>query len=669
MPIGQISGFWLLAQRPNYLLWVPVFLGIGIGVYFSLRFEPLGAVLWGGVLFCGMFWALHRSWSHEASLIFAVLGYCFLGAALAQSQTNRVAAPVLGYPIYGRLEGDIHLIDRSQSDALRLTLGNVQHEKLSPDKTPKFVRISLHDVANEVEIRVGRRIATKAYLMPPMRPVEPRGFDFRRHAWFQSLGAVGYARSAVKDMGNATPSLQGSIAKLRDRLSLAIRARIEGVVGGVASALITGDRAHVPKDVWEDLRRSNLAHLLAISGLHMGLLVTVVYGVVRFSSVVMARRWQGAETLASMAALSVALAYLVMSGASIATQRAFIMVAVMLVGIVVARRGVTIRAVAIAAIIILTLRPSSLLSPGFQMSFSATLALVACFRWVCHNGYLRRGILGWLQSLFLSSFVAGMATAPFAAAHFNQIVTLGLFANILTVPVVGIIVVPAGVLGLVLMPFGAEGAAFWIMGQGISWVLCVAHWISSLEYAALLIVSPPSGVLALLALSGLGFILLKDQTRWGFLLLLLPAAVLWAASERPNILIEDRGKLVGAFDRDEFALSRLKGQSFVADVWMENSGVLVSREMAFESWQAPKFEKISHLQGNKTRDNVTCDGARIIVAGHGIRQKPSDCYIFDKWTLRRTGAVAIWTDYTPWKIETVEGRSGTRPWTGARELY
>jgi competence protein ComEC len=137
-----------------------------------------------------MFWTLHRSWSHEASLIFAVLGYCFLGAALAQNQTNRVAAPVLDYPIYGRLKGDIHLIDRSQSDALRLTLGNVQHEKLPPAKIPKFVRISLHDVANEVEIRVGRRIATKAYLMPPMRPVEPRGFDFRRHAWFQSLGRL-----------------------------------------------------------------------------------------------------------------------------------------------------------------------------------------------------------------------------------------------------------------------------------------------------------------------------------------------------------------------------------------------------------------------------------------------------------------------------------------------
>ncbi len=213
------------------------------------------------------------------------------------------------------------------------------------------------------------------------------------------------------------------INRLRMALSGWVQAILPGEAGAFAAAITTGDRSAISRPTLDALRGSNLAHLLAISGLHMGLLTGFVYQAARylmalFPSLALRRPTKKA---AAMLAIGAGAFYLLLSGGNIATERAFIMVATMLVAILFDRRALSLRAVAMAAVIVLVLHPEALTEPGFQMSFSATTALVAVFGWIAP--YRRYFGPRWLQpvlAVVMSSAVAAAATAPIAAAHFNQ---------------------------------------------------------------------------------------------------------------------------------------------------------------------------------------------------------------------------------------------------------
>ena len=175
-----------------------------------------------------------------------------------------------------------------------------------------------------------------------------------------------------------------------------------------------------------------------------------------------------AKKIIAVGALMASTLYLALSGGAVATERAFVMIAVALVATLLNRRAISLRAVAVAALIVLTLSPEALLSPGFQMSFAATTALVAVFalqrdaEWTLGPKWLRPAVV-----LLISSSVAGAATAPYSAAHFNQIAQWGLLANLLSVPVMGTLVIPGAVLASVLAPFGGEALGLWLASLGL----------------------------------------------------------------------------------------------------------------------------------------------------------------------------------------------------------
>lgn len=316
---------------------------------------------------------------------------------------------------------------------------------------------------------------TTGHLGPPGGAVEPGGFDFRRHAWFLQLGAVGYTRVPFV-LWDDTERGQ-FVFRMRMALSERIQNALPGATGAFATAIITGDRSAIPQDVLQSLRDTNLAHLLAISGLHMGLVSAFVFGTLRLVLVLtpIGLKWP-VKKIAAAGALGVAATYLALSGGNVATERAFVMVAVMLVAVMCDRRALSLRAVALAAIIVLVLRPEAVFGPGFQMSFAATTALVAVFSAVRERFFdlPKHQLVRSAVSVFLSSAVAGAATAPFAMAHFNQFAQFGLLANLATVPLMGVLVVPSGVLAMLLMPFGLEWVGLVPMGVGLDWILAVA---------------------------------------------------------------------------------------------------------------------------------------------------------------------------------------------------
>src|SRR6056297_2423687 len=364
----------LLEQRGHLFPWTPVFLAAGIGFYFALRIEPPVLLLW----LCGALGLLALVQNRAGPLWGPLLcagALISLGFALAGARAHQIAGPVLDFRYYGAVEGRIVKIDRSASDALRLTLDRVVLDRMNPANVPDRVRVSLHGQQGFITPRPGLRVMMTAHLVPPSGPVEPGGFDFQRHAWFLGIGAVGYTRTPVLTAGEAA----GWQALFRARMALSahVQDRLPGQVGAFAAAIMTGDRSGLSQETLQAMRVSNLAHLLAISGLHMGLLAGFVFAACRLGLAALpgiGLRWPIKKIAAGVAILAGA-GYLGLSGGNVATERAFVMVAVMLVAVMLDRRALSLRAVAVAAVIVLCLQPEALLGPGFQMSFAATVAL------------------------------------------------------------------------------------------------------------------------------------------------------------------------------------------------------------------------------------------------------------------------------------------------------
>jgi competence protein ComEC len=536
----------LAAARGHLFPFVPVFLALGIGGYFALPAEP-DFGLWAAIGAAGLLLAI-LAWRGPEALrpLALAAALAALGLAVAGWRAHSVAAPVLDWRYYGPVEGRIVAVDRSVSDALRLTLDQVVLRDLAPARTPDRVRVSIHGDGLDIDPVPGLRVILTAHLGPPGGPVEPGGFDFRRHAWFDRLGAVGYTRSPVLALEPPAEDWALAITRLRMRMSAGLRDRIAGEPGGFVAAILTGDRSGVALETTEALRRSNLAHVLAISGLHMGLLTGVVYGALRggLALIPLLALRLPIRKIAALGALAAATFYLMLSGGNVATQRAFVMAAVMLGAILLDRRALSLRSVALAAILILLWRPEALLSPGFQMSFAATVALVAVFQTLRKRRARmmaarrpwaeRRRLPGWLTGLggiALCSLVAGLATAPVAAAHFHRMAEYGLLANLLSMPLMGTVVMPGAVIAAALWPVGLEGAGLWMMEMGTRWILGVAHWVSGLEGAVRPVQSPPAWVLPSVALGMLWLILwpgpARAPARWS-------RSWRWAAGRLPS---------------------------------------------------------------------------------------------------------------------------------------
>lgn len=676
----------IAAQRGRFLLFVPVLMAVGIGLYFALPREP-EALEWGSLAVLALALLAVRRWCPEqgAPLLLAC-ALVALGLMLAGLRAHLVAAPVLEGRYYGPIEGRIVKIDRSASDALRLTLDRVVLQGRGAAVTPAQIRVSLHGTQGFISPEPGLRVMLTGHLSPPPGPAEPGGFDFRRHAWFEGLGAVGYTRSPVLALAPAQAGAQGlGLHRLRMRVSAAVQRELPGDAGAFAAAIMTGDRSGIAQDRMEELRRSNLAHLLAISGLHMGLLTGFVFGLLRLMMALVPYVALRAPTrkLAALGALAAGIFYLLLSGGNVATERAFIMVAVMLVAVLLDRRAISLRSVAIAACVILALRPEALTQAGFQMSFAATVALVAVFRALADQREWRQSIPRWawpVLSVALCSLVAGIATAPVAAASFNRIAEYGLLANLLAVPLMGLVVMPAAVLAALLAPLGWGWVGLKIMEPAILWILGVAGTISGLDGAVMPIAQPAPLVMPLMALSGLWLAIWQGRARWLGCAGVALALLIWAETPRPTLLVAEDGAVLGLSGPEGRMISRARSASFTVTRWLQADGDGADQATAFARSRADPASPVAHLawggmdvvhlSGQRGLQHLAalCLPGRIVVtSARPDRVPPGPCLLITPQMLRDSGALAIAPDGVGgWVIEGANARAGQRPWVRPR---
>ncbi|MCK5426016.1 MAG: ComEC/Rec2 family competence protein, partial [Emcibacter sp.] len=424
------------------MLWAPVFFALGIGGYFSLSTEPS---LYLGTGVCAVLASiLLIFWRYF--LIRLILIALLLGAAGFMSGSVRswmLATPVLDKKLSPRMiTGLVTDVRHYNSGKLHIILKNPIISRGYKGKKLHKIRIKVQKF--DQLPYPGDRIEIRAGLLPPPPPTMPGDFDYARQIWFQGIGAVGYgiSKPIIIEKG---PDASGLTNRKRHKMAEDIRAALPGDAGGMASALIAGMRSGISFDVTDDMRNSGLAHLLAISGLHMGLLCGAAFFFSRFllsRSEHLTLRYP-IKKWAAVIAIGAGVVYVILSGGSTPTVRAFIMASILFLGVLVDRKAISLRLVAIAAMVILVLTPEAVLSVSFQMSFAAVVALVAAYekinlRWVRLSGQNR----GWVRktgfyigTMLFTTLGAERAVAPYTLFHYNKLVQYGLIANLVAMQV------------------------------------------------------------------------------------------------------------------------------------------------------------------------------------------------------------------------------------------
>jgi len=410
-------------EEGRLFLWLPVCVSLGIGSYFSIPGEPgFGELFLLITLFLGCaggYWAFFRQLAIPVVMVAMVSGF-----VLAKVRTENVRAPIIAKAKGSYwVEGQIEKLVLLPGEKKRLVLVNLSISRLKADQTPARIRIVSRIKGNPLYI--GSRVKLKAVLRPPPGPVRPQGFDFARQAWFAQVGAVGFAISRIERTEEQPAIGFGAhIERFRQLVARKIRAVISGPGAEVAVALIVGEKRSIDKEVLNSIRAAGLAHMLAISGMHMALISGTTYWVLRallaFSSTL--ALLFDVRKIAAILAIGVAGDYLLLSGMGISTLRAFIMVFIMFVAILLGRRALSLRNVSVAALLILVFRPESLLDVGFQMSFASVIALVSFYETYVRNDHKERSELALvrtidrlgagLKGIFLTTLVAGWLLHP-----------------------------------------------------------------------------------------------------------------------------------------------------------------------------------------------------------------------------------------------------------------
>ncbi len=681
-------------RRP--VLWLAVAFATGVGVYFWLPAQPWPWVA-PALLLLSLGMVLETRSRPVLLALALALSTGLAGFVAADGRTRLVASPVLSAPVAATVSGPLCAVE-PRDDGARLVLCPPQIPEHPPKTTPARVRISVSraDLPHPPP-EPGDHVTVPAKLFPPPGPALPGGFDFARHAWFQRLGGVGYATGPPSVTRSATASEESfSMARLRTRVVATIRDSLPGPPGAVAVALMTGERGMVPEPVLDAVRMAGMAHLLAISGLHMGLVAGVTFFALRALLAAvppLALRWP-VKKLAAVMALAAAAGYLWLTGAPVPTQRAFIMTGLVLGAVLVDRTAISMRLVAWAAVLVLLVQPENLLGPSFQMSFAAVVALVAIYEplaprltaWRARardSGFWWRPPALYLLAVALSTAVATAATAPYALFHFNQIAVYSLPANMLAVPLTVLWIMPWAVAAFALMPLGLAHWALVPMGWGCAGLIAIAREVAAWPGALLTVPAMPTWGVVVATLGGLWLVLSGGRWRW----LGVPVMVAGLASPLtltpPDVLMSADSRLLGVRGRDTLWLSTSYRARFVAERWQERLGL--SRVAVFPRQPDPDAVAPGGLACVRglcrfTRNGLrvalvrhpavlptVCPGSDVVVATVPVPDCPGALLVVDRWTAYRQGALTVTLASGLPVLRTSHHHRGHRPWVQAGE--
>ena len=667
------------------LLWSAFAFAAGITVYFGLPSEPSRFVLAvGGVLLA---WILLRARNRQVLSWRAVLVLaCAAGLLAGAFRGLVVEAPRLAEEMNAELGGWVLTRQAGlKHDRLVLRVETVNRSVVDEHTFPRKVRLR---VPKDSPGRVGDQVRLRGRLFPPPGPVHPGGYDFSFRAYFAGIGATGFSFGAAEVTGQGDGGLYLRAAALVAKARQGLADHIRSVLGdrpetALIVALLVGDRSGISEEQEELLRASGLAHILAISGLHMALFAGGTYGSVLLLLALfpaLSLRWP-THKWAAVAALVAATLYLLLSGASVATQRSYLMIALVFLGILSGRRGLTLRSVALAALVLLVLAPERLFFPGFQMSFAAVICLVAVYdHWRRRDRQLQtrqhepglgrrvlRSLLQWVLGLVVTALVAGLATGIIGAHHFGRVAPYGVVGNLLGMPVFTLLVMPMGVLSLVLMPLGLAVVPLSLMSFGVSVLLKVADFTAGLDAGMGAVGRLEAGAALLLSGALFAGLLLPGRLRLVSVALFAAGAGLALQSRPPDLQIAATGSRIAARDADGMLRYSGRSNAFVTDLWFQVEGIssqaIKSRKMISPQRRCDSLGCMVQTYGRAESEEEIqetmrpftvafprnlealaddCRYADLIVSDLVVLGGCDAAVVLDKTARRARGAVSIW---------------------------
>jgi competence protein ComEC len=674
---------WLATERHQLVLFAPVMLGLGIVAWFVLPFERqwLAATLAGvavalaGVAATG----LVRRVVVAGGVLFA------FGVGLAWLRAEAVRTPVLADArLTASIEGTVLAVERLP--ARQRTRIVVRISSGAPrDLVARIGAAALPD-----GVAPGAAVAMRARLSPPPGPNIPGGYHFARRAWFDGIGAVGYALSGVTVTRPppAGPDIVARFNAFRARLTQALQEGVGGRAGGLAAALVTGDRGGIPDEVTETMRDSGLAHLISISGLHIAVVVGGTLWATR--RILVLSQWialrADIKALAASVAALAGISYTMLAGGEVPTIRACIAVLIALAGLAAGRDAISLRMIAAGAFAILVVRPEYLLGPSFQLSFAAVTAIVALYQSPLGARLARRSDeFGWLRrlgvavvALLATGAVAEIALAPIAFFHFNQMGLYGMVANFVAIPLTSFVILPLLVLAIAADAIGIGAPVFAVLERAVEALIRIGEVTASLPGAVARLPSAPGWSLALIVLGGIWLCLWQSRRRWAGVAPALAGAAAMVAAAPPDVIVDGSGAHMAIVDGSGIALLRPRAGDYLRSMWSDAAGVasvgalddrrdarcgpdacVVRVHAGSRDWLL--LATRSRLFIDRAALEPSCARADLVVSD---RTLPGWCrprwLKLDRRRLARSGAIALWLDGP--RYASVAAIDGDHPW-------
>ncbi|MEQ1688230.1 MAG: ComEC/Rec2 family competence protein [Sphingopyxis sp.] len=575
--LAETINAWAWSERESLILWVPVAFGAGVAAWFMLP----GPLAWGGFLLTMaslsmLAWACgaQHNLAARAAMVAVLAALC--GCLTIWAKSLWVTAPILERPAIVAFLAKVEAVENlSARGSVRLTLAPEHAASLPPR-----VRVTFRDdITGIAAVHVGDAVRLRARLMPPPRAALPGGYDYARRAWFDGIGAVGTGLGPiVRGAGGATDDIG-----LRERLSRHIRARVDGGSGAIAAALATGDRGGMSAEDDEAMRRSGLAHLLSVSGLHVTAVVAgTMWLLLRLLALLpwVALRWPLTLIAAGGGAVA-ALGYTLLTGSEVPTVRSLLAAVLVLMALALGREAISLRLIAAGAMVVLLLWPETLVGPSFQLSFAAVTAIVALHSHPSVKRLLSRRDegFGWrLLRNFTGLLVTGLAVEivlmPIALFHFHRAGLYGALANMIAIPLTTFIIMPAEALAIVLDVAGWGAPAWWVVQVALDAMLWLAHGVANAPGSLATLPNMPVAAFGLIIIGGLWMLLWRGSARMrgGFA---VAVGLAWATQvSSPDILVTSDGRHIAVRRVDGgYALLRDRAGEFVRDQLSEVAGV------------------------------------------------------------------------------------------------
>lgn len=678
---------WLEAERERIALWVPVALGIGIIAWYSLP-DPARWAAWAGgcAILALAFLALPRGGRLRMMLVTGAL-LAAAGCVLIWGKALVWGEKPLARPVFIEVRGEVLSVEPQPAmERTRITV--------APDPAlglPARIRVNVPEKDWRAEMGRGALLSFRARLMPPAPPAVPGAYDFAERAYFLGLGATGRALAPIEVLRPASQR-EGT---MRLRLADHVRSRLEGGEGAIAAALATGDRGAISEEDADAMRRSGLAHLLSISGLHVSALIGAVVMLVYRLLALSPRLALGLPLMliAASAGAVAGIGYTLLTGAEVPTIRSCIAALLVLGGLALGREPISLRLVAAGALVVLIFWPDALMGPSFQMSFAAVAVLIALAEAPWFRRLTGARDEGWgmkagraLLALFLTGVAIELALMPIALHHFHQAGILGSLANLIAIPLTTFVVMPAEALALLADVVGLGGPFWWITGKALALLLLVAHRVADHPLATWALPVASGVPFALMMLGGLWLLIWRTRVRLVGLVPLCAGAAVLLTMPAPDVVVTGDGRHMAVrFADGRIALLRDGAGDYVRGIIGAAAGEGGGKEAGAAMGALSRAPEARcsrdmcavRIAGSRrdwmilaTHSDMTvpwqalvdaCARADIVVSDRRLPPACSPRWLkLDRARLRQTGGVALYLEQESW---TGVRRQGDRhPW-------